>query len=89
MELAPSHIPTAKASGASAVTVQSLENDGAVSHPLHRHLENAGGAGVSHSRARGPRRGMGFRSKNKSKCKAKATAPNEAQSGPREFLTFT
>ena len=46
MKPAPSHIPTARTSSASAVTVQSLENGSAVSHPSHRHLENADTAGV-------------------------------------------
>ncbi len=34
--------------GGNGVTMQSLENDSAVSHPSHNLLENAGTSGISH-----------------------------------------
>ena len=69
MELAPSHIPTAKASGASAVTVQRVErwscptlHTATWKTPVELAFTTA--APEDHDGV------MGFRSKNKSKCKS-------------------
>ena len=71
VRLAPSHIATAEASSAAAVTVQSMETV-TLFHPSHRPLENAGDAGVYHSRARPRRRSLGQEQGQKRRAKAKA-----------------